>query len=104
MVKKFVVKSFISVVALFFLIGCAKEHVPIPSFSVKPINAGMYVPKIDNFLIVFDASISMKNKIKEETKLDIAKAIVDRMNQTIPELGQTAGLRSFGHAPEVSKE
>ena len=61
----------------------------------------MYVPKIDNFLIVFDASISMKNKIKEETKLDIAKAIVDRINQTILELGQTAGLRSFGHAPEV---
>ena len=103
MFKKCVVKSLISVVALFFLMGCAKEHVPIPSFSAKPINAGMYVPKIDNFLFVFDASISMRNKIKEETKLDIAKAIVDRMNQTIPELGQTAGLRSFGHAPEVSK-
>jgi len=104
MKKKVLVKGLVSVCAFLFLIGCsAKEHVPIPSFSAKPFNAEMYVPKIDNFLIVFDASISMKNKIKEETKLDIAKAIVDRMNQTIPELGQTAGLRSFGHAPEVSK-
>ncbi len=105
MIKTSVVKGLISVMALFFLIGCtAKEHVPIPSFSAATIDADMYQPKVDNFLIVFDASISMKNKIKEEVKLDIAKALVDRMNQTIPEMGQTAGLRSFGHAPEVSKE
>jgi len=102
---KFVVKSLVAIMAVFFLMGCAaKEHVPIPSFSAKTIDGGMYSPKIDNFLIVFDASSSMKNKIKEEVKLDIARALVDRMNQTIPELGQTAGLRSFGHAPEVSKE
>jgi OOP family OmpA-OmpF porin len=105
MAKRSVVKSLISVMVLFFLIGCtAKEHVPIPSFSAKTINADIYSPKIDNFLIVFDGSISMRHKIKEEVKLDIAKAIVDRMNQTIPEMGQTAGLRSFGHAPDVSKE
>ncbi len=105
MIKTSVVKGLISVMALFFLIGCtAKEHVPIPSFSAATIDAEMYQPKVDNFLIVFDASISMKNKIKEEVKLDIAKALVDRMNQTIPEMGQTTGIRSFGHAPEVSKE
>ncbi|RLB89699.1 MAG: cell envelope biogenesis protein OmpA, partial [Deltaproteobacteria bacterium] len=92
---KIMIKSLISVMALFFLMGCAaKEHVPMPSFSAKTIDAGMYSPKIDNFLIVFDASISMKNKIKEEVKLDIAKALVDRMNQTIPEMGQTTGIRS----------
>jgi len=105
MIKTSVVKGLISVMALFFLIGCtAKEHVPIPSFSAATIDADMYQPKVDNFLIVFDASMSMEHKIKEEVKLDIAKAIVDRMNQTIPEMGQVAGLRSFGHAPEVSKE
>ncbi len=103
--KKFWIKSLISVIALFFLFGCtAKEHAPIPSFSAKTIDTGMYSPKIDNFLIVFDASSSMKDKVKEEVKLDIANALVDRMNQTIPKLGQTAGLRSFGHAPEVSRE
>jgi OOP family OmpA-OmpF porin len=105
MIKTSVVKGLISVMVLFFLIGCtAKEHVPIPSFSAAKIDTDMYQPKVDNFLIVFDASISMKNKVKEEVKLDIAKALVDRMNQNIPELGQKAGLRSFGHAPEVSME
>jgi len=104
MIKKFVFKSLMSVIALFFLFGCAeKEHVPIPSFTANQFDANIYAPKVDNFLIVFDASISMKNVTKEEVKLDIAKAIVDRLNQTIPEMGQTAGVRSFGHAPEVSK-
>ena len=104
MIKKFVFKSLMSVIALFFLIGCAeKGHVPIPSFTANQFDANMYTPRVDNFLIVFDASSSMKNVTKEEVKLDIANAIVDRLNQTIPEMGQTAGVRSFGHAPEVSK-
>jgi OOP family OmpA-OmpF porin len=99
------IKGLTAAVVVFFLIGCAaKEHTPIPSFSAKRFNQSMYSPKIDNFIIVFDASISMRHKFKEEVKLDIAKAIVERMNQTIPELGQTAGLRTFGHAPEVSTE
>ena len=40
MIKTSVVKGLISVMALFFLIGCtAKEHVPIPSFSEATIDA-----------------------------------------------------------------
>lgn len=91
--------------AVVFLFGCAqKVHEPIPQFSAANIDAGMYMPKINNFLVIFDGSISMGDKVKEEKKLDLAKAIVDRMNKTIPEMGQSAGLRSFGHAPEVSKD
>ncbi|MCK5096743.1 MAG: OmpA family protein, partial [Desulfobacteraceae bacterium] len=33
----------------------------------------------------------------------IAKTFVDRMNQNIPQLGQNAGLRSFGHDASVSR-
>ena len=99
------IKALAAVVFIVFITGCGvKEHTPIPSFSATQFSADKYLPKIDNFLIVFDASISMRHKFKEEVKLDIAKAVVTRMNQNIPAFGQTAGLRTFGHAPEFSKE
>lgn len=60
----------------------------------------MYASKVDNFLIIFDASSSLD----ESNNFDISQALVIRMNETLPELGQTAGLRSFGHSPAVSKE
>ena len=60
----------------------------------------MYQSKVDNFMIVFDASSSMGDL----GKFEIAQALVLRMNETIPEMGQTAGLRSCGHAPKVTEE
>jgi OOP family OmpA-OmpF porin len=105
MTKISAIKTLISIMVLFFLIGCAeKEYVPLPSFSETTINTNLYNLKIDNFLIVFDASSSMRHSIREGNKLDVAKALVYRMNKTIPEMGQTAGLRSFGHASNVSTE
>lgn len=60
----------------------------------------MYGSKVDNFMILFDASESMAS----QNKFEVAQALVLRMNETIPELGQTAGLRSCGHSPKVSKQ
>ncbi|MCP4024097.1 MAG: OmpA family protein, partial [Desulfobacteraceae bacterium] len=64
----------------------------------------MYTSKVDNFIVVFDASSSMGDCYNKIKKFEIAKALVERMNQTIPEMNQTAGLRSFGHHDDVSKE
>ena len=36
-------------------------------------------------------------------KFEVAKAVVERMNATLPELSQIAGLRSFGHSDKVTK-
>jgi len=98
--KKFFIQSLLSMIAFLFLFGCAtKETVGLPSFSAKQFDSAMYKSKVDNFIIVLDSSSSMRH----DTKFDTAKAIAERMNMTIPELGQTAGLRTFGHADSVSK-
>ncbi|PIE61073.1 MAG: cell envelope biogenesis protein OmpA [Desulfobacterales bacterium] len=102
--KKLVISGFVSMIALLFLFGCAtKSPKQLPAFSAKQFNASMFQSKVDNFIIVFDASSSMGERCESGfIKFDVAKAIAERMNMTIPELGQTAGLRSFGHAKEVT--
>ena len=95
----------LSVIAFLFLFGCAvKEPAGLASFSATQFDTDMYESKVDNFVVVLDASSSMRYPCKNTVKFTTAKAIAERLNLTIPEMGQTAGLRSFGHAPEVSKK
>ncbi len=70
----------------------------MPSFEPKQFDENSYASKVDNFLVIFDSSSSMD----DAGKFDIAQALVNRLNQTVPELGQTAGLRASGHSPDVS--
>jgi len=101
---KFLTRSLLTLFAFLFLFGCASK-MNIPTFDTKTFDKNMYTSKVDNFLIVFDASSSLNEKVKGfqgATKFATAKALVNGMNNTLPEFGQTAGLRSFGHAPEVS--
>ena len=102
--KKRFVQTFLTIIAVLFLFGCAaKEPAGLPSFSAKQFNASMYRSKVDNFVIILDASSSMEDDCMGNPKFMIAKEIVERMNMTLPELGQTAGLRTFGHADSISK-
>lgn len=99
---KLFVKGLLSILALFFLFGCAAKQSTMPTFDTKTFNKNMYASKVDNFIILFDASSSMSQYYNGPSKFDIARAVVYGMNETLPELGQTAGLRSFGHSPDVS--
>ncbi|MCK4766763.1 MAG: OmpA family protein [Desulfobacula sp.] len=93
-------RSLLTFFAFLFLFGCAaKQTNTLPSFEAEQFDKSMYTSKVDNFMILFDASSSMSMY----EKFDIAQALVYRMNDLIPEMGQTAGLRSFGHSPKVSK-
>ncbi len=56
----------------------------------------MYVPAANNFLVIFDGSASMDDLYKDQMKINLALDVVYRMNQTLPELGYMAGLRTFG--------
>ncbi len=104
MKKKILIQSLLSVIAFVFLFGCAtKEPAEFPSFIAQQFDADQYVSKVDNFVVILDASSSMGHDSNGNIKFDIAKTIVQRLNMTLPELGQTAGLRSFGHLPSVSK-
>ena len=98
-------KSVLLLAAFLFLFGCAvQQGSNLPPFEATKFDKNLYTSKVDNFLIVFDASSSMNQKYNGTEKFDIAQALVQRMNQTIPELGQTGGLRSFGHSPAVSSK
>lgn len=100
MKKKWVVQSFLSVLALAFLFGCAaKEPVDFGTFTPAQFDLEKVESSVDNFQVIMDSSSSMRH----DNKFDIAKTVVERLNMTIPELGQTAGLRTFGHAPAVSE-
>ena len=102
--KKRLVQTLLTITAFLFLFGCAaKEPAGLPSFSAKQFDAGMYRAKVNNFVIILDASSSMDDDCMGNPKLMIGKAIAEHMNMTIPELGQTAGLRSFGHEDSISK-
>lgn len=86
------------------MLSCAKQQ-PAPMFSALDLNpkldAGGYRQKVDNFLIIFDASGTMAHSLQKstsgyKTKLALAKGIVGNMNQTLPDLKLRAGMRIFG--------
>ncbi|MCG8637139.1 MAG: OmpA family protein [Desulfobacterales bacterium] len=102
--KKFFVQSVMALLAVLFLFGCAtKAPVELPPFTATKFDTTMYKSKVDNFVLVLDASSSMRHDYMGNPKFVTAKALTERLNMTIPELGQTAGLRTFGHADAVSK-
>jgi OmpA-OmpF porin, OOP family len=93
-------------IAAVFLFGCAAQEPvqPIPAFTPTPFDANQWISKVDHFLIILDASSSMDDTYAGNKKFTIANEIVKRLGHTVPELGQNAGLRSFGHSPKVSGE
>lgn len=97
-------RSLLTILAFLFLFGCATKMSTMPSFDTKSLDADNYTAKVDNFIVLFDASSSMARPYNDARKFDIARAVVNGMNETLPELGQTAGLRSFGHDATVSAE
>jgi len=97
-------RSLLTLFAVLFLFGCAaKQMSPPVAFEPIQFDKAAYSSKVDNFLIIFDASSSMRYPLEGQTKFDKAKAVVNQINLTLPELGQTAGIRSFGHSPKVTK-
>lgn len=99
MTHKLFIKLFSGLIAILFISGCVASGPvkPLPSFSTTTFDSSQYASKVDNFLVLFDASSSMLDSYNGNKKFFIAKTFVDRMNQTIPQLGQNAGFRSFGH-------
>lgn len=88
------------------LLGCAAPQVQPtgPLFEPYQLAADQYEPKVDNFMVILDASSSMSENYNGPTKFSIAKGFLDAMNQTIPEVKLHGALRSFGHDSSVSRE
>ena len=102
--KKTMFKLAAALFVMVFMAGCAAQgpvKSPAPFQPVK-IDADRYEAKVDSFLVIFDGSSSMAERSGGMKKFDAATEFVKRMNQTLPELGQIAGFRSFGHDKSVS--
>jgi OOP family OmpA-OmpF porin len=96
--KKYRLSWLLLLIVGIMLIGCA-AYVPFEPYKPLDLNAllrsGEYVPKVDSFLVIFDSSGSMDEMYKGRKKVDIARNFVHRMNQSIPDMKLTAGLRKF---------
>lgn len=79
--------------------GCAAKLSVLPEFKAEQFDTNLYDSKVDNFLIIFDASSSMT-----DDKFHIANETAKRLNATIPFMNQTAGLRSFGHSLQLTSK
>ena len=65
-------------------------------YATPVAQAGGCTEKVDNFLVILDASGSMGDVYKDGIKLTLAKETVNNMNQTIPDLKLMGALRTFG--------
>jgi OOP family OmpA-OmpF porin len=65
-------------------------------YAVPNAQAGGCLQKVDNFLVILDASGSMGEEYKGDTKLTLAKETVSNMNQKIPDIKLKGALRRFG--------
>ena len=96
-------------IAALLLSGCASQ----PSSTFEPFHAqdlnglltsGQYVQKTNNFFVINDSSWSMTDEYlgigypaqPTPSKFSIEKEILNRINQTIPDLKLTTSIRSFG--------
>jgi len=87
------------------ILGCAARapKPEVPMFQPYDLNyklqSGQFVPRVDNYMIILDASQSMsaKSKFKNYTNFTFAKEMVRRINATLPEMNIRGAFRTFGH-------
>lgn len=81
-------------------ISCQAHHAPVvhPQFQPVDLNAevksGVYQPKVENFVVILDASTSTRDMQNGRTSFESAKAFLYRMNRSIPQMNLSSTLRS----------
>jgi len=96
-------------IAALLLSGCATQPTStFETFQAQDLNgllsSGQFVQKADNFFVINDSSGSMREEYlgagypaqPDPTKFSIEKEVLNRINQTIPDLKLTSSIRSFG--------
>ncbi|MGH8557542.1 MAG: hypothetical protein ACRESZ_08790 [Methylococcales bacterium] len=96
----------------FVFIGCAAERNPATFKAFEAVHLNKKITeagdkKIDNFLVIMDASSTMNNRYLYEafdsstipTLFEVEKELLKRLNQTIPAIKLNAGIRTFGFGP-----
>ena len=99
----------IASIAALLISGCASQPTStFNTFQAQDLNglisSGQYVQKADNFFVINDSSSSMTEKYggvgypgqPDPSKFSVEKEILNRINNTIPDLKLTSSIRSFG--------
>jgi len=89
------------VAAALFLGGCGAKvttpYTPVTPEDLGPrVAAGEYEAKVDNFLLLLDGSSSMARPHTTGTRYETAQGLAASLNETLPELSWSAGVRAFG--------
>ncbi|MDZ7642583.1 MAG: OmpA family protein [Desulfurivibrio sp.] len=87
--------------ALLMLGACApKAHTPYTPVTPQDLSDkvadGEYEARVDNFVLLLDASSSMARPYTTGTRFQTAVGLGEALNETLPELSWQAGLRYFG--------
>ena len=92
-------KMVVLISTLLFLVGCAAQEVKAPEPPCKAVDlnpllrSGEYLQRVQNFLVVLDASGTMK-----AGEYPAARDFVKCLNMAIPtDLKVKSGLRAFGN-------
>ncbi|CAB5118967.1 hypothetical protein D3OALGA1CA_2475 [Olavius algarvensis associated proteobacterium Delta 3] len=81
------------------LVACASQQAPTTSvFQPERIDMGGYAPKVDAFMVILDASMSMSDRYQGKEKFVIAKDLLSAMNLTIPDIDLKSGIRTYGRS------
>ena len=94
----------LSIASAVLLAGCAGTPYSPTPFTASGIDTSAYTAKVDAFVVVMDASSSMKFDYEDRSNFYNAKDVVTHLNQTIPELGYKSALVGFGSGSCVNRE
>ncbi|MCD4719752.1 MAG: OmpA family protein [Desulfobacula sp.] len=103
------IRLILLVIVLICLTSCASVNKTkmVPDSIVKDLTPGFqsgeFGSKVDGLVVLMDASSSMAETYQDYVKFDIAKAFVRRMNDTMPPICAVSGLRTFGHALQLTR-
>jgi OOP family OmpA-OmpF porin len=76
-----------------FGLGVVRSEAAFEPFDLNPkLQSGEYVQKVENFVVILDASSTMS----QEGKFAMAQEVARQFNQTIPDIPLEAALRTLG--------
>ncbi|NOZ94216.1 MAG: OmpA family protein [Acidobacteria bacterium] len=91
----------LTVVVVLLVQGCTTAAKT--NFISEPLPKDHFVAKVDQWVIIQDASTSMGQRYHRERKLQIENNLLASMNTAIPEVGFKGALVVFGHGPGMPK-
>ena len=100
MYRKSIFRIVFAIVFLALFMGYAAQQQAQAAVNAVDLNpkiaSGQFVQKVNTFIVIFDATESMNDFYKSNTKLNQEKALVSLLDDTIPKMKLTAAVRVLG--------